>query len=87
MKVIKVLKKMNMASKVKIYCGEMSGLYRVEELIFGCHEVLYKKVKKIGAEGGIIVISAERINKGNQKMPVFKNAIGLDCSQKENIND
>lgn len=59
MKVIKVLDKMNMASKVKINCGEMSGLYRVEELIFGCHEVLYKKVEKIGVADGIIIISAK----------------------------
>ena len=59
MKVNKVLNKMNMASKVKIYYGEMSGMYRVEELIFGCHDVIFKKVKKIGVENGIIVISAK----------------------------
>ena len=59
MKVNKVLNKMNMASKVKIHYGEMSGMYRVEELIFGCHEVIFKKVKKIGVENGIIVISAK----------------------------
>lgn len=59
MKVIKVLDKMNMASKVKINCGEMSGLYRVEELIFGCHDVIFKKVKKIGVVDGIITIIAK----------------------------
>lgn len=60
MKVINVLNKMTMASKVKIYYGEMSGMYRVEELIFGCHEVLFKKVKKIGVDkNGIIVILAK----------------------------
>lgn len=42
-------------------------MYRVEELIFGCHDVIFEKVKKIGVADGIIVISAERKDKGNQK--------------------